>query len=174
MQLNKSGMQWMRVLHAFSVSIWFGSVVCIFGLAVICFFHLNENVFLTIAPLVPKLYQKIVMPAAIFTIIQGIIYGFFTGWGFFKNKWILFKWISVLLIIMCTGLGSIGQMFSVLASVEAAHFSGGFADGGLVLLFISLQILFMLIMIILSVFKPRTFKPIIFTKNSGCNSEASV
>lgn len=172
MKLNKAGMQWMRVLHVFSVSIWFGSVVCIFGLAAICFFQLNENDFLVIAPLVPKLYQKIVMPAAIFTIIQGIIYGFFTGWGFFKYIWVLFKWILVLLITLCTGLGGIGQMFSVLAKVEAAHFVGGFADGGLVLLFISLQILFMLIMIVLSVFKPRTFKPIIL--DSGCNSKASI
>lgn len=163
-------MRWIRVLHVISVSIWFGSVVCIFSLAVICFFQLNQTSFLIIAPLVPQLYQKVVMPAAIFTIIQGIIYGFCTGWGFFKHKWVLFKWLLVILIALCTGLGGIGQMFSVLAQAEAALFVGGFADGGLVLLFISLQVLFMLIMVVLSVFKPRTFKPIIFFKNSGCNS----
>lgn len=114
------------------------------------------------------------MPSAIFTIIQGIIYGFFTGWGFFKYKWVLFKWILALLITLCTGLGGIGQMFSVIAKAEAAYFVGGFADGGLVLLFISLQILFMFIMIVLSVFKPKTFKSIIFYKDSGCNSKVSI
>ncbi len=51
-------------------------------------------------------------------------------------------------------------MFAILAKVESAHFIGGWADGGLVLLFISLQILFMLIMIVLSVLKPKTFKPL--------------
>ncbi len=156
MKLNKAGMQWMRVLHIFSVSIWFGSVVCIYGYTAICFFYLNENDFLIIATLVPQLYQKVVMPAAIFTIIQGIIYGFFSSWGFFKYKWVLLKWLFVLIIALLTFCG-IGQMFSVLAKVESTHFVGGLSDGGLVLLFISLQILLMLIMIVLSVFKP--FKP---------------
>ncbi len=82
MKLNKAGMRWIRILHIFSVSIWFGTVVCILGLVIMCFFQLNKNDFLIIAPLVPKLYQKIVMPAAIFTIIQGIIYGFFSSWAF--------------------------------------------------------------------------------------------
>ncbi|HBK54002.1 MAG TPA: hypothetical protein DDZ44_08710 [Syntrophomonas wolfei] len=172
--MNKAGMRWIRILHIFSVSIWFGTVVCILGLVIMCFFQLNKNDFLIIAPLVPKLYQKIVMPAAIFTIIQGIIYGFFSSWGFFKYKWVLLKWIFVLLIILCTGLGGISQMVSVLAKIEATHFLGGFADGGLVLLFVSLQILFMLIMIVLSVFKPRTFKPIIFPEDPGCNLKASI
>lgn len=171
MKLNKAGMKWIRVLHVFSVSIWFGSVVCIFGLAAICFSQINQNDFLSIAPLVPALYKKIVLPAAILTIIQGIIYGFYTGWGFFKHKWVLFKWILVLLIAFCTGYGGIGQMFSVIAKAEAeaGHVVSGFADGGLVLLFISLQIMFLLIMIMLSVFKPRIFKPRIFAKDSGCN-----
>jgi hypothetical protein len=158
MKLNRTGMQWMRVLHIFSTSIWLGSVVCILGLAAICFFQLNERDFLIIAPLVPQLYKTIVMPVALFTVIQGIIYGLFSNWGFFKYKWLLFKWIFVLLIALCTGLGGIGQMFAVLAKVETSHFVGGLADGGLVLLFISLQVLFMLIMIVLSVIKPKTFK----------------
>lgn len=156
MKLNKTGMKWMRVLHILLASIWFGTVVCLCGLAVISFFQLNENGFLIIAPLVPRLYQKIVMPAAIFTIMQGIIYGLFSNWGFIKHKWLLFKWILVLLIALCTG-GGIGQMFSVIAKVEATHFVGRFADGGPVLLLISLQIMFMLSMIILSVFKPKVF-----------------
>lgn len=147
-------MQWLRVLHILSMSIWFGAVVCIGSLAFICFFQLSETDFLTIAPLVPELYQKVVMPAAIFTIIQGIVYGLFTNWGFLKHKWVLFKWILVLLIIFCTGWGGIGNMFAVLDHVEKSGFAGGFTDGGMVLLFISLQIIFMIIMIILSVFKP--------------------
>lgn len=174
MKLDNLGMQWMRVLHVFSVSIWFGSVVCIFGLVTICFFQSNEKYFLIIAPLVPQLYQKIVMPAAAFTIIQGIVYGLFTSWGFFKYRWVLCKWILIPLLVLCTGVGGIGQMFSVLAKVENAHFVGGFADGGLVLLFVSLQILFMLVMTVLSVVKPRTFKPIIIRKDSSFNPKASL
>lgn len=155
MRLSKKGMQWLRVLHVLSASIWFGSVVCIGGLAAICFFRLSESDFLTIAPCIPVLYRSVVMPFAVFTIIQGIVYGIFSNWGFFKHKWVLFKWCLVLLTGLCTGMGGIGQMFSVLDKVKMSGFLGGLADGGPVLFFISLQVLFMLIMIILSVFKPK-------------------
>lgn len=65
-------------------------VVCIGALAIVSFFQLSETDFLTIAPLIPMLYQKVVLPMALITIIQGIIYGVFTNWGFFKHKWVLF------------------------------------------------------------------------------------
>ncbi|MGI5910964.1 MAG: hypothetical protein ACOX6E_00065 [Syntrophomonadaceae bacterium] len=158
MKLNKKGMQCLRLLHILSMSIWFGAVVSIGVLAYICFFALSEADFLTIAPLVPELYRKVVMPAAIFTIVQGITYGLFTNWGFFKYKWVLFKWILALLVTLCTGLGGIGNMFSALDKVKNSGFTGGLADGGFVLLFIALQILFMIIMIILSVFQPKNRK----------------
>lgn len=154
MKLNKKGMQWLRVLHIISVSIWFGAVVGIGSLSYVCFFQLNAADFLTVAPLVPELYRKVVLPAAVFTILQGVIYATFTHWGFAKYKWVIFKWILVLLVGFCTGYGGIGNMFAVLDKVERSGLAGGFADGGVVLLFISLQIICMLIMIILSVFKP--------------------
>lgn len=154
MKLKRKGIQWLRVLHILSASTWFGAVVCIGSLAYVCFFQLSEADFLTIAPLIPELYRRVVMPGAIFTIVQGVIYGSFTNWGFVKYKWVLFKWILALLITFCTGWGGIGNMFSVLNKVEQSGLAGGFTDGGVVLLFISLQIIFMLVMIILSVFKP--------------------
>ena len=151
-------MQWLRLTHIVSISIWFGSVVCIGALAIVSFFQLSETDFLTIAPLIPMLYQKVVLPMALITIIQGIIYGIFTNWGFFKHKWVLFKWCLVPFIALCTGLGTIGQIFSLLDKVETSGYVGGFIDGGLVLLSISLQVLFMLFMFVLSVFKPLKSK----------------
>jgi uncharacterized membrane protein len=155
MRLKKKGMQWLRVLHILSVSIWFGSVVCIGGLALICFFQLSESEFLTMAPWIPELYRSVVLPFAIFAVIQGIVYGFFSNWGFFRHRWVLAKWCLVILTGLCTGVGGIGQMFAVLDKVEQSGFTGGLADGGSVLFFISLQVLLLLIMIVLSVFKPK-------------------
>ena len=147
-------MQWLHLIHIISISIWFGSVVCIGTLAVIAFFQMSGNEFLTIALLIPTLYQKIVLPIALITIIQGIIYGVFTNWGFFKHKWMTFKWCVLPLIVLCTGLGTIGQIFSLLEKIEKSGFTGGFTDGGFVFIFISLQILLLLLMFLLSVFKP--------------------
>lgn len=152
--MNNKSMKWLRTLHMISAGIWFGATVCIGVLSAICFFSLNETDFLITVPLVPELYQKTILPIAIFTILQGFIYGFFTNWGFFKHKWVLLKWSSILLLIPCIGVGTIGQIFSVIDKVNTSGFDGGFYDGGLVLLFISIQIFIMLVMIWVSVFKP--------------------
>jgi len=157
-ELKQRGMKWLRLFHILTAGIWFGGVVCIGILAYICFFQLTENEFLTVIPLVPALYQKI-LPFALLTVAQGFIYGFFTKWGFIKHKWVLCKWILTFFIVLLTGLGGIGQIHTVIVKVETFGFEGGFADGGLALLFIFLQITLMAVMIALSVFKPRIGKP---------------
>ena len=159
-KLKRKGMRWLHLIHIISISVWFGAVICISLLAMLGFFRLNEADFLIIMPLIPMLYQKIVLPVALFTIVQGIIYGVYTNWGFFKYKWILIKWCLVLLIALCTGLGTISQVFVLLDKVRMSGFVGGLTDGGLVLFFIFLQVLFMLCMFILSVFKPLNKKKV--------------
>ena len=155
---NGRALKWLKAFHILTSSIWFGGVFCIAILAWIAFFQMDKDSFLIIAPLVPALYQKVILPVALITILQGIIYGFFTNWGFLKNGWIAIKWASVLLIGLCTGIGSIGQMFSVIERVQNHSFAGGFADGGMVLLFISLQLILLAVMICLSVLKPKKSK----------------
>lgn len=147
-------LKWLRILHIVSTGIWFGATVCIGGLSAICFFNQNESAFFIIAPLVPELYRQIILPAALFTIAQGLVYGFFTEWGFFKHRWVTLKWVFTILLITLIGVGAIGQMFSLIDKVKTTGFYGGLYDGGVVLLFISLQVIIMLIMIGLSVFKP--------------------
>lgn len=154
MKFQARGMKWLRLVHILLTSVWFGAVVCIAVLTYLCFFQMNEREFLTTAPLISELYRKAVLPVALLVIFQGFIYGFFTNWGFIKFKWVFSKWMLTLLIVLCTGFGSIGQLIKAIKTVEIYGFTGGLADGGLVLLFIALQIVFMAIMIVLSVFKP--------------------
>ena len=151
----KKHLQWLRVVHMISVSIWLGAAVCLFALAFICFFELNEADFLVVAPLIPQVYRSVILPAAVFTLVQGVIYGSFTKWGFFTHGWITFKWVLVVLTGLDTGIGGISEMFSVLQRVNISGFTGGWADGAQVLFYMSLQILFMIIMALLSVFKVR-------------------
>lgn len=121
--LSATSMKWLRILHLISVSIWFGATVCIGVLTIFCFYHISIDQFLLIAPLIPELYQKTILPVAVFTILQGIIYGSLTKWGFIKYRWILLKWILTVLLIPCVGLGTIGQFFSVINKINTAGFN---------------------------------------------------
>jgi hypothetical protein len=60
----------------------------------------------------------VVLPAALVCIAQGLIYGIFSKWGFVKCKWILAKWIMVIVVVLCTGMGGIGQMFVIFDHVQ--------------------------------------------------------
>jgi hypothetical protein len=147
-------MKWLRLFHILTTSIWFGGVACIGVLTWICFFGLNQQEFLTVAPVSGLLFDKIILPVALITLAQGIIYSIFTNWGFIKHKWILIKWLGLILLVICTGTGSIDNMELVIEKVQTQGFVGGYSDGGIVLMFFLAQVVIMAIMIALSVFKP--------------------
>jgi hypothetical protein len=44
--------------------------------------------------------MKILVPAAMLTLLTGLLYGIYTKWGFFKQRWLLFKWIVTVSIIV--------------------------------------------------------------------------
>jgi len=154
MKLKSTGMKWLRFLHLISSSIWFGGSVCAGGLAVIGIFSGNSEVFLSVVPVIPKLYSNVVFYMAIFTLIQGLIYGFFTNWGFFKYRWLLLKWILVILLIPCTAMGIIQTFTAVARVVYQGAIPGGIDNGGKALFFIACQVILMIVIIFLSIFKP--------------------
>lgn len=42
----------------------------------------------------------VLTPAAIVTLITGLIYSIFTKWGFIRHGWIIYKWVITLLLIL--------------------------------------------------------------------------
>ena len=109
----------------------------------------------SIVPVLMQIYPKVILPAALLVLLQGICYGLFTKWGFFQHPWIKVKWILAILTGLCTGLGMMGALETVLAKIPLQGFQGGFADGGATLFFLSLQVLFLCMMTGVSICKMR-------------------
>ena len=153
MKLKSTGLKWLRFLHLISAGIWFGGAVCVGGLAVFCFLSGDPQTLSAGAPFIPKLFANLISYMAIFTLIQGFIYGFFTNWGFFKYRWLLLKWILVVAIIPFTAT-SIMQTGAAIRHANQGMFENAFASGESVLLLIACQIVILLVIMFLSVFKP--------------------
>ncbi len=51
----------------------------------------------------------VLTPAAVLTLITGLIYSLFTNWGFFRHGWLIYKWAVTLLIIL-TGTFYLGPL----------------------------------------------------------------
>ena len=47
------------------------------------------------------------IPGCIGIVVIVVLYGFFSKWGFFKHKWLVVKWILIVLLV-ALGAGSIG------------------------------------------------------------------
>jgi hypothetical protein len=109
--------------------------------------------------IIPYLYQKAILPFAAICIIQGIIYGIFSNYGFIKYKWVLAKWILTFFVIMFTGIGGIGQIFTIVGRIENNKIQTlTINDGKTFFVFIIGQIVFLGIMTIISIIKPNRKK----------------
>lgn len=154
-KLSSKALKWLRVLHILSISVWFGGTACVAGLSYVALFQSTETEFMPVAHLIAFIYQKVLGPMAVLTLLEGVIYGCWSKWGFFKQRWLLLKWICVPLIIVFIGVGGIGQLMAIQSKIDSGSFSGGFTDGTLLLVFVTLQILLLMLMTWLSVFKPQ-------------------
>ncbi|GAE84845.1 hypothetical protein JCM10512_3219 [Bacteroides reticulotermitis JCM 10512] len=100
-----------------------------------------------------------VIPGAILTVVVGVIYGFFTNWGFFKYRWITVKWIVAILIILA---GTFYYSPLLEQSLEIADQTRDAAlDNPVIatntiqtLISSSIQGLALIILVVISVFKP--------------------
>ncbi len=122
-RMSISQQKLLKVIHLISVSIWFSSVVL-----------------LTLLPLISKklttgdeLYMYnviyhfidilVLTPAAITTLITGLIYSIYTKWGFFQHGWIIYKWVITLLLII-VGTFYLGPMVTkILEIAEVKRFA---------------------------------------------------
>ena len=151
--MKVKSLKWLRILHIMSAAIWFGGTICILAVALMCFSSSSEAAFLITAPLIPELYRRVILPAALFIILQGLIYGFFTNWGFIKHKWVTAKWIFTILLIHALAW-SYRSNVSLIEKVKQSGYSSQVYEGNLFLVFIILQVLIMLLMISISALKP--------------------
>ncbi len=101
----------------------------------------------------------VVIPAAIGTLITGLLYSIFTKWGFFKHTWVIVKW-AITLIAIIMGTFFLGPWLNSLPPISSAQGLEAFADPiyqqnrTLNLWFACLQVATLLTATWLSVFKP--------------------
>ncbi|MGG1396851.1 hypothetical protein ABE288_03190 [Bacillus salipaludis] len=87
------GMKWLKVIHIMLVALFFGGIMS-------SSFALNYGITLATFDETFETYKRIVIISdqivrigAVGTLLVGFIYGFFTNWGFFKQRGVTVKWI---------------------------------------------------------------------------------
>ncbi|WP_372640008.1 hypothetical protein [Ancylomarina sp.] len=98
--LSLTQKKWLKSIHLLTVGIWVTTGLTMFLL------HFMRSEIQTgdhlhlMNKIIHFIDMKILVLAAILSLLTGWAYSQFTKWGYFKHGWMIFKWITTLLIII--------------------------------------------------------------------------
>ncbi|WP_456409126.1 FMN-binding protein [Caldithrix abyssi] len=156
--LKTSGKKILLTIHITMVSIWLGSLTSILLLQ-IGKRALTSAHFFLVDRFIFAIFDSVIMYIAIAVAISGLLFSMFTNWGFFKFHWITIKWITIFLlagIIIFLASPSINSMAAISdifrheceSNLDYLKFESN------VVLFTAIQLVTLVLLILLSVFKP--------------------
>ena len=144
--------------HITLISIWIGSLTSILLLQ-LCKDALPASNFFVVDRFVFAIFDSVIMNISIAVAISGLLFSFFTNWGFFKFRWITIKWIAIFLlagIIIFLASPSINGMAAI-SDVFRQDCESTFDYLKLekdVVFYSVVQLVTLFLLILLSVFKP--------------------
>lgn len=106
----------------------------------------------------------LIIPGAMGCLATGIVYGVWTHWGFFKHRWVTVKWgLTIAMILLGTFLMGPWVNGNVYAPADIADYTRAntefFHNVSQTILWGSIQLILLLGVIVISVFKPwKTIK----------------
>lgn len=149
---------WLKTGHIVLASLWLGGATSIVAMSV--GLEASNGGQLFGQDLAMKLVDDfLIIPAAIGTLITGLLYSILTKWGFFKHAWVIVKWVITLVAII-VGTFFLGPWLNSLPPISSAQGLEALVDPiyqqnkTLNLWFAGLQVMSLLAAIWLSVFKP--------------------
>ncbi len=159
-RMKAKGLKWLKGFHLIAVSCWVGG-----GIALTLLYSLKSGV--TDGDVLYGINRSIhhvdtmviVIPGAFGCLITGFIYALFSNWGFFKYKWLIFKWIVTIVAILF-GTFFLGPwektMMEISGNIGMASFrnSAYLYNEKMNLIFGTAQALVLIITIFISIFKP--------------------
>ena len=104
--LGTTGLKVLKISHILFAIMWIGGVMALVSLQLGLTPDTKETMHTAaIAHLIVD--EFFLIPGGVGIVITAIVYGAFTRWGFFKQKWLIVKWILTILLIII-GAGYMG------------------------------------------------------------------
>lgn len=100
MKLNINQRNWLLGIHIATGGLWFGTALCSVALALSMVLLLPGDALHGINLARSVMGQYIIAPAAVFSVITGVLLCSFTNWGFFKHYWVVAKQLTTLILIV--------------------------------------------------------------------------
>jgi len=110
----------LKIFHIIFVASMFGGLVSILNILIVKenYHMMIENIFVVDLSIL-KIFTWGVNYAFFALMLTSFIFGLFTEWGFVKHRWIIFKWIVVLIMFAVTWFG-LGPAINGMTSIADA------------------------------------------------------
>ena len=159
-KLPPKQLRWLKVLHLVCVSCWIGGAVSLLLLYFLKSDIDNGQVLLGINQSIHHVDMAVVViPGAIGCLITGLAYSTLSNWGFFKQRWLLTKWLITVSAILF-GTFFLGPWETAMMNISAELGLAALTDQEYLynqrmnLWFGTLQCVVLLFTVWISVFKP--------------------
>ena len=107
--MSRSQQNMLKSVHLIAAGLWLSSVIIIAMMPHVSRDITSGDALYMYNQIFHFIDMKILTPAAIVTLITGLLYSLFTRWGFFKHGWLIYKWMVTLAIIL-SGTFYLGPM----------------------------------------------------------------
>ena len=105
-KLGTTGLKILKICHLLFAIMWIGGVMALVSPQLGLTPDPKETMYTTaVAHLIVD--EFFLIPGGVGIVITAIVYGAFTRWGFFKQRWLTVKWILTILLVII-GAGYMG------------------------------------------------------------------
>ena len=108
-KMSRSQQKILKSVHLISAGLWLSCVVVLALMPLLSKGVVNGDELYMYNRVYHFIDMGILTPAAVATLLTGLLYSLFTPWGFFKHGWLIYKW-GVTLAIVLTGTFYLGPM----------------------------------------------------------------
>ena len=154
--------RWKKLLLSFHVifaCIWIG---CLFSITILLLYKtnfFNPAEFEIVDKIIFIIHDKIIINSSLLMALTGLLFSTFTQWGFIKYWWIIIKWIGIItlaILIMFFSAPSVNGMaaLSNVYNSPITNFSEYSVYNSDAILYFIIQVLSLIIIVFISVFKP--------------------
>lgn len=157
-KLNAKQTRILKIIHIFFFVIWIGGGLALMTLMFIAQPAIPDDIYMKYRSM-QVIDDLIIIPGAMGSLVTGLFFGIWTNWGFFKHRWLTVKWIMTTAQIFF-GTFALGPWLNgntdIAMRIRGAALSSPdfMANASHIELWGTVQVLFLLFMLIISVIKP--------------------
>jgi len=157
--LSIRGKKILLSLHIILVSLWLGGLGLVLFLQIFKHAQFSAVHYRIIDRLIFEIFDVIIMNISALVALSGLLFSLFTAWGFFKFRWIVFKWLAVIIVALflmfwsapaINGMAALSDIYENAAPGQAEYLS----FEGQVVWYSLLQLIALIVVVSVSVFKP--------------------